>query len=443
MNKQKIFQFDINKCVGCQACIIACIIENQTEQPIHWRDVNTFNKNHHPDLPVFYYSLACNHCQDAPCLNNCPALAYSKDIISGAIVHNQNKCIGCQYCTWACPYDAPKFNIEKGVIEKCTFCLHRTEEGLKPACANLCPTGALDYIEKPEIVNNKNIFAFTDININPSINFIPLRNEKTVEIIPEFKHIEIKNSKSKIESKISAKKEWPLIVFTLLMAVLASYFTAFSFYKINFNPHIFLITITLASVFSIFHLGKKYRAYRAIFNIKKSWLSREILFFGMFFILSISQIIFKQNIYLQILAVISGILLLLSIDKVYSLAIQSTNLELHSAHVFLSGFLFLSIFIENYILLSLLIVLKSALYIYRKYYFWKKDKDFKIFQSAWRLDLLISFPLFFWIFDFSHLNLFIFISIFIGEIIDRIEYYNELDIITPEKQMTNYFTSKS
>ena len=83
----------------------------------------------------------------------------------------------------------------------------------------------------------------------------------------------------------------------------------------------------------------------------------------------------------------------------------------------------------------LVAVLKAGLYIYRKYYFRKEGLNYRLFLSGWRLDMIISFPLIFWFFDFSNLNWWILVSILIGEIIDRAEYYEELDVITPEKQI--------
>ncbi len=79
---------------------------------------------------------------------------------------NANKCIGCTYCTWACPYDAPKFVNSIGLVEKCTLCTNRLNEGFKPACANLCPTGALDF---GEITSNDQprIPGFTEKGIDP------------------------------------------------------------------------------------------------------------------------------------------------------------------------------------------------------------------------------------------------------------------------------------
>ncbi|HKK80676.1 MAG TPA: 4Fe-4S dicluster domain-containing protein, partial [Prolixibacteraceae bacterium] len=125
--EKNIFIYDYNKCVGCHACVVACTNENGFQSPETWRNIHSSNSIHYPQLPLFYLSLACNHCDDAPCLQNCPAHAYSRDEKTGAVIHHPEKCMGCKYCTWACPYDAPKFNPKEGIIEKCTFCNHRIE----------------------------------------------------------------------------------------------------------------------------------------------------------------------------------------------------------------------------------------------------------------------------------------------------------------------------
>ena len=268
---RKIFQFDTNKCVGCHACVVACSIENKTELPIIWREVNTFNQFHYPELAVFHYSLACNHCNDAPCMYNCPALAYTKDLLSGAVVHNQNHCIGCKYCTWACPYDAPKFNKNKGIVEKCTFCINRTSEGLSPACTNLCPTGALSYVEKSDFQITETKIGFNDYGIEPSINIITLRTENLKpEIIPEIKRPKNIVEKDIHESKITFKKEWALVFFTIIVAYLVADFFAMHYSNTEVNSYIFVLLNALAGFFSFFHLGKKIRAYRAFLNLKNS-----------------------------------------------------------------------------------------------------------------------------------------------------------------------------
>jgi Fe-S-cluster-containing dehydrogenase component len=432
---RKSFLFDLNKCVGCHACVVACTIENQTLPETIWREINSFNPSGHPDIPLFHYSLACNHCDDPPCLNNCPALAYSKDFSTGAVLHFADKCIGCKYCTWACPYDAPKFNETTKVIEKCTFCNHRIEEGLKPACANLCPTGALDFIDKPANLDHSNIPGFTDAGIQPSIKIIKAKGDKPSHKREHYPDYAMDIMKKEAKSKITFAHEWPLAIFTLLAALLVSVFSASVFGKVQPEPYSFIGAGVIGMLLSLFHLGKKLRAWRAILNLKKSWLSREIFFFGAFWGLSSIHLLFYQDELIAWAAAISGIIALFSIDKVYQLAIQPTPIEMHSAHVFLSFFLFTSLFFESYLAFAFVALIKVGLYSYRKLYFRKNNKRTRMLLSAWRLDMIISFPLLFWLFDISNIFWWIFASVLIGEMIDRAEYYNELDVITPKKQI--------
>jgi len=435
---RKTFRFDTNKCVGCHACVVACVIENKTDLPLNWREINTFNQFHYPNLAVFHYSLACNHCADAPCMHNCPALAYTRDLLSGAVTHNEDHCIGCKYCTWACPYDAPKFNQAKGIIEKCTFCVSRTREGLKPACANLCPTGALDYVEADSI-NTKHP-GFDGYGINPSIDIISLREENMKpEIIPKIETPKQTITDESTESKITFKKEWPLYIFTLSMASLVALFFASVVVDYKINPFIFTGVNLVAGFFSIFHLGRKQRAWRALLNIRNSWLSREILSYGIFFSSTTVYFFFSNNGIIMYTALVSGIFLLISIDQVYRILVQATVICLHSAHVVLTGLLFAAILFNNPFIYFLMILFKAVLYIYRKHYFWKQTKRLNLFVSAWRLDMLVSFPLIFFLFDFSNLNTWILASVFVGELIDRAEYYEELNVMTPEKQIKKDF----
>ena len=117
-NKQKAFSLDLNRCTGCGACVIACTTENSRRQTLNWREVYTFNEIHLPGVPLFNFSLGCNHCASPACVRACPALAVTKDPHTGAVIINPEHCLGCKYCTWACPYDAPRFNAASGVTEK-------------------------------------------------------------------------------------------------------------------------------------------------------------------------------------------------------------------------------------------------------------------------------------------------------------------------------------
>ncbi|MEO8011900.1 MAG: 4Fe-4S dicluster domain-containing protein, partial [Dokdonella sp.] len=123
------FVFDANTCTGCGACRVACTIENGLAPDVSWRRIETFNPQHRPIAPVFHLSLACNHCATAACMNACPALAYRRDGPTGAVLLDSTLCIGCGYCSWACPYDAPVFDEAAGVMTKCTWCADRLRAG--------------------------------------------------------------------------------------------------------------------------------------------------------------------------------------------------------------------------------------------------------------------------------------------------------------------------
>jgi Fe-S-cluster-containing dehydrogenase component/DMSO reductase anchor subunit len=440
------FLFDINKCVGCAACAVACAIENKTEPPLSWRNINTYNEFQLPEIPLFHYSLACNHCEKAPCLLNCPALAYSKDLVTGAVIHAENKCIGCKYCTWTCPFDAPKFNLTKQVVEKCTFCNPRIKEGLKPACANLCPTGALDFGLKNTEAHTIKVPAFNHLEINPSIEFIPLRKVKnTPEIVNNDNENAIINyiPVSRLpEPKITARKESSLVFFTLLIPVLSGSFAASIFNQFQVNPYLFLGIGFLGMILSSLHLGKKGRAYRAIFNLKNSWLSREIFSFSAFVGFAfLHWFVLLDCIAIQYLAVLFSILALVSVDFVYKLAVQKNNRFINSAQVLFSAVLFYALFAQNLWFLVFITSVKFGLYILNNY------TDFLNFQlkksvfKMLRLILLFSIVLLF--IDAEKYSSITFICLILSELIDRVEFYNGLKITNVKLEMLADLQSKT
>jgi len=132
MNMRRGFIYNQNKCVGCNACRVACVLENGWN--VTPRMVYTFNNEINTGIPLVNLSLACNHCEEPVCLEGCPSNAYFRDETTGAIVINDNKCIGCKYCKWNCPFDAPKFDQGKKVIGKCNLCYTGLIEGRMPAC---------------------------------------------------------------------------------------------------------------------------------------------------------------------------------------------------------------------------------------------------------------------------------------------------------------------
>ncbi len=134
---------DTRRCVGCNACVVACKTENALPdggfrdwivQEVH----GTF-----PDLSMQIRSERCNQCGDAPCVGACPTGA-SHLSDGGVVMVNRAKCTGCKACVASCPYGA-RYVHSAGFVDKCTFCLHRVRKGLSPACVGTCPTRSLTF----------------------------------------------------------------------------------------------------------------------------------------------------------------------------------------------------------------------------------------------------------------------------------------------------------
>ncbi|MEE4198815.1 MAG: DmsC/YnfH family molybdoenzyme membrane anchor subunit [Bacteroidales bacterium] len=425
--EKNIFIFDYNQCVGCHACVVACMNENGFQHPETWRNIHPREKTHLPQLPLFYLSLACNHCDEAPCLKNCPASAYSRDERTGGVIHHPEKCMGCQYCTWACPYDAPKFYPLKGIIEKCTFCNHRIEKGEKPACANLCPTGALDFM-KTEFTREESVDSNPGpVDVGANLRTIPLRKKTGPEMdLQLFDHKEENIPTTKKPTKISAITEWPLVIFTLIAAGLMGIYSSGATQTFtSHEKHIFFGSGIIAGLLSIFHLGKKLRAWRSFTNLKNSWLSREILFFSLFIAaLGIDFYVFAIP---GILVSACGLLLLFSIDKLYHLATWKWPAKIHSAQTLFISITLFSLWANLPETFYMILFFRLLLYIYRKIKYHRILHIINLFRigaASTAIILLNGNDSFFYIF----------IAFVLGEIIDRIEFYNELNVPSPENE---------
>jgi len=142
-----VIQHDTESCIGCYACVVACMDQNDVEieeSPALWRQVYTLESKVGPQWRIQYFSLACLHCADAPCLLACPTGAINKSLTTGAVVVQSELCIGCRSCSMACPFGVPRFG-KTGTMQKCHLCHVRVESGLQPACVRVCPTGALRF----------------------------------------------------------------------------------------------------------------------------------------------------------------------------------------------------------------------------------------------------------------------------------------------------------
>ncbi|VDC32959.1 4Fe-4S dicluster domain-containing protein [Pseudogemmobacter humi] len=157
---------DLDTCVGCQACVTACKGWNDRgaellpdENPYGPEPSGVFLNRVHsyevtpPDGPAWIVNFprSCLHCEDAPCVTVCPTGASLKRAEDGIVLVNEDACIGCGLCAWACPYGAREMDEARGVMKKCTLCVDRIydeslpPEDRQPACVRTCPTGARHF----------------------------------------------------------------------------------------------------------------------------------------------------------------------------------------------------------------------------------------------------------------------------------------------------------
>ena len=193
---------DLKRCVGCNACTIACKGKNATASGVFWSKVLIGETGIYPTGQLVFQPILCNHCKDAPCVDVCPTGATQK-LSNGIVTVDADKCIGCRYCMLACPYNARTFNsgdpksyfpgkqqnaFEKaryvvhkvGTVEKCNFCLDRVQAGLQPSCVQTCTAGARFFgdlddpnSEVSKLVASKGVTQLhPELGTNPSVFYL-------------------------------------------------------------------------------------------------------------------------------------------------------------------------------------------------------------------------------------------------------------------------------
>jgi Fe-S-cluster-containing dehydrogenase component/DMSO reductase anchor subunit len=415
------FIFDHNRCVACGACSAACMLENKWTY--RSRIIYIHNPMALPSKPVVNLSLACNHCKKAVCMEGCPASSYYREPQTGAIVIDDTKCIGCRYCRWNCPYDAPKYLDNVNVIGKCDLCFKRLSEGLIPACSTACPTGALEYGRLNERNASGIIPWFPDKSLEPAVeltgaNYPPLR------IIPQNNFDDEPFQLPEREER----DECSLIAFsfltTLSVAQIISAFITGSYpEKIKF-----LSVIAVAGLISLLHLGKKRRAWRSVLNFRHSPLSREIVLFILYTLLAGFTVIF-QSPALLILSFVTGLVLLVTIDTVYIFADKRKSVFLHSGQSFITGLLIASFLTGKILPFIFIVILKLVSSVWQ--IGTKMDNSIKFVMRFVRISLMIITSLSL-ISGISYPETSVICLFLAGELLDRILFYVDfkpLDII--------------
>lgn len=147
-----ILDLDTELCVGCGACAVACMDQNDIDVGTDlkpFRVVSTIELQQASRTNCVHLTMACMHCEDPACIKACPCACIKKDIETGFTVFDTTSCIGCHNCAMACPFGAPGFGKD-GKMLKCDGCVDRVKHGLKPACVRICPFDALNLYSEEE-----------------------------------------------------------------------------------------------------------------------------------------------------------------------------------------------------------------------------------------------------------------------------------------------------
>ncbi|WP_280769693.1 DMSO/selenate family reductase complex B subunit [Salipaludibacillus daqingensis] len=163
------FYYDLENCIGCKGCQIACKDKNDLGEGVLFRKVYDFEGGSYPNPYIDHVTISCNHCDKPKCVENCPTGAMHKREEDGVVDYDHEKCVGCKMCIWSCPYGGPEYDKEKGKVAKCDFCTDLIDQGEDPACVAACTMRAIEYGDIDELKakygNNQSIRYFPDLSL--------------------------------------------------------------------------------------------------------------------------------------------------------------------------------------------------------------------------------------------------------------------------------------
>jgi len=287
--EQYAFAVDLDACTGCKACVTACHSLNGLDDEETWRDVGVLFGGTLAEPVQQTVTTACHHCVDPACMNGCPVNAYDKDPTTGIVRHLDDQCIGCQYCILKCPYDVPKYSKKRGIVRKCDMCSSRLAVGEAPACVQACPNEAI----RITIVNIEQIAA----ERRQKNSLLPSAPDSNYTL-PTTQYLTSKNLPANMRPAdyYKIKPEHSHLPLVVMLALTQLSVGAFSFAIIlrmffpadlmgavtPFHSLVALLLGLVALGASTLHLGRPLHAWRAFVGLKTSWLSREIIVFGLF-----------------------------------------------------------------------------------------------------------------------------------------------------------------
>jgi DMSO reductase anchor subunit/ferredoxin len=227
-------------------------------------------------------------------MNGCPVNAFEKDPVTGIVRHLDDQCIGCQYCIWKCPYDVPKYSKKRGIVRKCDMCASRLAVGEAPACVQACPTEAITItlVNKQQIAHQWNKKdSFLPGSPDPDYT-LPTTQYRTSKTLPANMR---PGDFFKNEPEHAHPPLMVMLVLTQLSVgafctgtILRPLFPSGLLRELTpFHSLVALLLGFLALGASTMHLGRPLDAWRSFVGLKTSWLSREIILFGLFAMLAL------------------------------------------------------------------------------------------------------------------------------------------------------------
>ncbi len=323
VGQQFAFEVDLDACTGCKACVVACHSLNGLDDNELWRTVGLLHGTASSvllgDQAVEQRTVtsACHLCASPACLSGCPANAYEKHDITGAVIHLDDQCIGCSYCTMTCPYDVPVFNERLSIVRKCDMCHGRLMAGEEPACVQGCPNAAI----RITIVDRNDLVFKMVADVAP--NLVPGAPPSSLTK-PSTQYLSVLDLASPqlraVQQRVTpAAAHVPLVVMLIVVQIGVGLSLAAVVHPLGPWPAVLGISGALASAA---HLGRPTQAWRVVLGFRHSWLSREAIAIGAFVtVAGLSAIVPVFPV--RVAAALLGVAVVFTSVKVYSVTARA------------------------------------------------------------------------------------------------------------------------
>jgi DMSO reductase iron-sulfur subunit len=187
---------DLNRCVGCLGCNVACKVVNNVPIGSYWNKTLRIGPYTHaedgnwPDVYMYFLTVQCQHCEDPECIKVCPTGASHKRE-DGTVQIEKSKCIGCQFCVMACPYGVRYLNEEERVVEKCTLCEQKIAQGELPQCVSQCGGRARFFGSIDQGLDDFQGAGKVDYTVDPSYDAVNSTFMKLKDVVKPYAENEL------------------------------------------------------------------------------------------------------------------------------------------------------------------------------------------------------------------------------------------------------------